>query len=163
LHPRPRRRTLTYHDVHPGDRGWVGLRFKDLVRVQSFFGVPPRNVTAESKHHDVVAVAADGAEAAFSGTCRPGNRPVGRVSRYCRAAKTHVAPRTTGYRRGGDNGRLKVSRETDASSARPGRARSILFPDRRKKVDITNKLDLCPRRSIRFTRCIPFLLTGLNM
>jgi hypothetical protein len=65
LHPRPRRRTLTYHDVHPGDRGWVGLRFKDLVRVQSFFGVPPRNVTAESKHHDVVAVAADGAEAAF--------------------------------------------------------------------------------------------------
>jgi hypothetical protein len=43
----------------------MGLRFKDLVRVQSFFGEPPRNVTAKSKHRKVVAVAADGAEAAF--------------------------------------------------------------------------------------------------
>jgi hypothetical protein len=55
----------------------VGLRFKDLVRVQSFFGEPPRNVTAESKHHELVAVAADGAEAAFQALVDPEiGRPV---------------------------------------------------------------------------------------
>ena len=55
----------------------MGLRFKDLVRVQSFFGEPPRNVTAESKHRELVAVAADGAEAAFQALVDPEiGRPV---------------------------------------------------------------------------------------